>query len=148
MTLGSIALTLPKLPQLEHFSVDSNTYPNNFFQSVTTKSSSLKFCYFPGLEIQDEFSFQSNIQSLTITIEDITILLNLLAVFPQLKYLHVSLQSTLYIDDEDLPEINQIECQNLETFKMNILQKSLINFNEIEYFFQQTKFHSVKSIFI
>lgn len=134
MTLGSLALIIPDLKQLEHLSIDSNSYPESFFQLITTTSSSIKSCYLPGLEIQEELSFKSNIEYLTITVEDITILLNLLTIFSQLKYLHVSLRSTLDIDEDSLPKLNHILCENLQIFKLNLLERSFINFNEIEFF--------------
>ncbi|CAF3918873.1 unnamed protein product [Rotaria sp. Silwood2] len=145
MTLGSFALIIPYLRQLEHISIDSYSYPDNFFELVTTTSSSIKSCYLPGLEIQDELSFQSKIEYLTVTIENITLLLNLLAVFPQLKYLNASLRSTLDIDENSLPIINIISCKNLQILKLNILERSSIDFYEIEYFFQQTSFDYLKS---
>jgi hypothetical protein len=145
MILGSLALLIPDLEQLEHLSIDSNSYPENFFRLVTTTSKSMKSCYFHGLEIEEEFSFQSNIEELTIIVEDITILLNLLAVFSRLKYLNVSLRSTLYIDENSLPELNLISCENLQIFKLNFLEKSSIDLKEIEYFFKQISFHQLKS---
>ncbi|CAF3418932.1 unnamed protein product [Rotaria sp. Silwood1] len=145
MTLGSFALRIPHLKQLEHISINSYSYPDNFFELITTTSSSIKSCYLPELEIQDELSFQSKIEYLTVTIEDITLLLNLLAVFPQLKYLNASLRSTLDIDENNIPMIDIISCKNLQTLKLNILERSSIDFHEIEYFFQQTSFDYLKS---
>ncbi|CAF4141602.1 unnamed protein product, partial [Rotaria sordida] len=52
MTLGSLALIIPYLKQLEHISIDSYSYPDNFFELITKTSSSIKSCYLPGLEIQ------------------------------------------------------------------------------------------------
>src|SRR5262249_29939801 len=102
MILSTLALFIPNLKQLEHLSIDSNSYRDNFFQSISTKSLSIKSCYLPGLEIQDKLEFQSNIEQLTITVEDIIILLNLLIVFPKLKYLNVSLRSTLITEENNL----------------------------------------------
>ncbi|CAF1963783.1 unnamed protein product [Rotaria magnacalcarata] len=146
MTLGSFALMVPYLKQLEHISVDSNSYPYNFFESITTNLLSMNACYLPRLEIEDQLSFQSNIKYLTITVEDVTYLLNLLAVFPQLKYLHASLLSTLDIDgNSGLPIINIIPCKNLQTLKLDVLERSSIDFYEIEYIFLQTSFDNLKS---
>ena len=145
MTLSSLALIIPRLKQLEHLSINSNSYPDRFFQLVTTTSPSIKSCYFPGLELQEELVFESNIEYLTVTVEDITILLNLLAVFPQLKYLNVTLRSTLYLDELPLPEFDSISCLNLQILQLYLLQRSSIDFKEIEYFFQQTFFHQLKS---
>ncbi|CAF1486393.1 unnamed protein product, partial [Rotaria sordida] len=52
MTLGSLALIIPHLKQLEHISIDSSSYPDHFFELITKTSSSIKSCYLPGLEIQ------------------------------------------------------------------------------------------------
>ncbi|CAF1087867.1 unnamed protein product [Rotaria sordida] len=147
MTLGSLALIIPYLKQLEHISIDSYSYPDNFFELVTStsSSSSIKSCYLPGLEIQDELLFQSQIEYLTVTIEDIALLLNLLAVFPQLKYLNISLRSSLDIDENSLPKLNIISCKNLQILKFNILERSNIDFHEIKYFFQQISFDYLKS---
>jgi len=145
MTLSSLALFIPDLKQLEHLSIDSNSYPNSFFRLVTTTSTSIKSCYLPGLEIQDELTFQSNIEYLTITVEDITILLNLLAVFTRLKYLNISLRSTLDIDENCLPELKLISCEKLQIFKIHLLERAYIDFNEIVYFFQHVSFHHLKS---
>ena len=144
MTLGNIALFIPHLKQLEHVSIDSHSYPYHFFHVLTT-SPSIRCCYLPGLEIETELSFQSKIEYLTITVEDITILLNLLAVFPQLKYLNVSFKSTLYLDENGLPELNLISCEHLQILKLQIPETSFIDFNEVEYFFHQTSFHHLRS---
>jgi hypothetical protein len=146
MTLGSLALFIPHLEQLEHLSVDANSYPNHFFRSATTKSSSIKSCYLPGLEIEDELTFQSDIEYLTITVENITILVNLLSKFSQLKYLNVSLRSTLDVEEDfSLPEIDLVTYSNLEIFQIYLLQRSGIELNEMEYFFQQILFHRLKT---
>jgi len=144
MTLGAFAWILPKLEQLEHLAIEScSAYPSNFFHSIGS-SSSLKFCFLPQLELDDEITFQSNIEMLSITVDNIGILLNLLSMFTNLKYLHVILKSSLY---DDLPEIEQhVSCEHLENFKVNILEKSSIQFDEIEYFFQQITFSKLKSL--
>ncbi|CAF1559067.1 unnamed protein product [Adineta steineri] len=138
--LGSIALLIPHLKQLEHISIDSNSYPDSFFEKITTKSSTIKSCYLPGLQIQDNFTFESKITYLTVTVEDITILWNLLARFSQLKYLNVFLRSTVDANEECLPKLNVISCNNLQIFKLHILEQSSIEFNEIEYLFQRILF--------
>ncbi|UJR26731.1 hypothetical protein I4U23_008046 [Adineta vaga] len=146
MTLGSLALSIPYLTQLEHLSIDSNSYPHNFFQLITTTSTQLKSCYLPGLEIQDKILFQSNILIyLTVTVENIGLLLNLLAVFSHLIYLHVTVRSTLYIEDDNLPKLNIVPCEYLRTLKFRILERSSIDFNEIEYFFQHTIFSQLQT---
>ncbi|CAF1321290.1 unnamed protein product [Rotaria sordida] len=129
MTLGSLALIIPYLKQLEHISIDSYSYPDNFFELITKTSSSIKSCYLPGLEIQEELLFQSKIEYLTVTIEYIALLLNFIS----------------YIDENSLPKLNIISCKNLQILKLNILERSNINFHEIEYFFQQTSFDYLKS---
>ncbi|CAF0923201.1 unnamed protein product, partial [Adineta ricciae] len=147
MTLGSLALSIPYLTKLEHLSIDSHSYPHDFFRLITTTSSSLKACYLPGLEIQDEITFCSNsITCLTITVEDIGLLLNLLAVFPCLTYLHVILRSTLFIDDENFPRMNILSCESLQTLKLHVLERSSIEFREIEKFFQQTTLPQLQTL--
>ena len=137
MTLSTLALLIPQFEQLEHLAVDSHSYPEHFFRLVTTKSSSIKSCYLPGLEIDDEIDFQSSIECLTITVEDIMVLCNLLAVFNRLKYLKVILRSMLDFEENSLPDIRRIHCLNLERFHLYLLQRSSIDFHEMEYFFRQ-----------
>ena len=144
MILSRFAFMIRNFEQLQHLSIDSNSYPIDFFQLVTTTSSSIKFCYLPGLEIQEELSFQSKIEHLTVTIEDIALLLNLLASFSELKYLNASIRSAVDLNEMYLPKFNLISCSNLHIFKLEILERSNIDFREIEYFFQQTSFHHLK----
>lgn len=146
MTLGSLALQIPHLEQLQHLSVDSNSYPSSFFRRVTCTPSPLTACYLPELEISEEISFQSAVTHLTVTVEDITILLNVLAVFPRLEYLHVSLRSTLSIDESTLPELPVLSCPQLRVLKLRISEGSGIDFHEIECFFQQTSFPQLQSL--
>ncbi|CAF1356357.1 unnamed protein product [Rotaria sordida] len=85
MTLGSLALIIPYLKQLEHISIDSYSYPDNFFELITKTSSSIKSCYLLGLEIQEELLFQSKIEYLTVTIEYIALLLNFISCISSIK---------------------------------------------------------------
>ena len=146
MTLNTLALFIPQLKQLKHVSIETNSYPEHFFQTITSESSSIKSCYFLGLEIEDPIEFQSKIESLTVTLEDITILLTLLANFKQLKYLQVTLRSTIDSEEHSLPILDQrIDCGNLEKLDLYLLQRSAIDFNEIEYFFGEVSFPRLKS---
>lgn len=144
MILSSLALIISDLEQLKYLSIDSNSYPENFFRSIATKSVSIKSCYLSDLEIQDELTFESNIEYLTVTVEDITILCNILTNFPKLKYLQIVLRSSLDLEENSLTQFNVI-CENLEIFKIYLLERSSIDFNEMECFFQQILFKKLQT---
>ena len=146
MTLGSLAFLVPQLRQLEHLSIDANTYPEEFFSQVTTKSSSLKSCHLPELEIEEELTAISSVEYLTVTVENITVLLNLLSVYPRLKHLNVFVKHSSLDEEGVLPETDRISVDHLRTLKLQILEQSHIELKEIDHCFQHITFKQLKSL--
>ena len=144
MTLNSFALLVPHLKQLEHLSIDSATYPDEFFRRVTTASSSIKSCHLPELEIEEELTVRSNITSLTVTVENLTFLLNLLSLYPKLEYLNVFVKHTSLNEEGSLPEWDRVSVEHLRVLKLQILEQSHIELSEIGRCFEHLLFKQLK----
>lgn len=146
MILSTLTLFIPHLKQLEHISIETNSFPEQFFQTITSESPSIKSVYIPDLEIEDPIEFSSMIEYLTVTLEDTTILLTLLTNFTQLKYLQVTLRTAIDSEENPLPLLDRrIDCVHLEKFDLYLLQRSAIDFNEMIYFFGEVSFPHLKS---
>ena len=124
MTLSTLALHLPHLKQLQHLSIDSHSYPETFFRSVLTKAPSMNSCYLPNLKVASPLAFSSTIESLTVTLDDVTLLGNLLNKCPRLTYLSVALPLSSDIDEIRLNELPLVHCEHLHTLKIHLMEES------------------------
>ena len=144
-TLLTMMVQLSDMKRLQHLVIESNVIPDEFFSTICNNLSSVTSFHLIGSKISDEIDFQSNIEHLTVSIENIALLVNLLDHFPKLKSLNVSLQSSLKSNDGDdeFPAIDLVVCEHLQRLTIRIQDHSSIFLDEILFLFKNLRLNQL-----